>query len=60
MTCFLAWGAALLLLPVLILLWATESKQQRAKRWRKAGNTYKTIASRLNVSPSTARRYALA
>jgi DNA-binding CsgD family transcriptional regulator len=50
----------LLLLPVLILLWATESKQQRAKRWRKAGNTYKTIASRLNVSPSTARRYALA
>jgi len=59
MTCFFAWGAALLLLPVLILLWATESKQQRARRWRKAGQTYKSIAQRLNTSPTTARRWCL-
>ena len=59
MTCFLAWGAALLLLPVILLFWATESKQQRAKRWRKSGQTYASIASRLNVSPTTARRYCL-
>ena len=59
MTCFLAWALALLLLPALFLLWLTESPQQRAKRWRKAGHTYKTIASRLNVSATTARRYAM-
>ena len=55
----LAWGAALLLLPVLILLWATESKQQRAQRWRANGLTYTAIAGRLHCSPSTARRYCL-
>ena len=55
----LAWGAALLLLPVLILLWATESKQQRAQRWRSNGLTYTVIAERLHCSPSTARRYCL-
>ncbi len=59
MTCLLSWGTALLLLPVLILLWATETKQQRARRWRKAGQTYKSIAARLGVSPTTARRYCL-
>ena len=60
MTCLLTWGAVVLLLPVIVLLWLTESKQQRARRWRRSGQTYKTIASRLNVSPTTARRYCLA
>jgi len=60
MTCLLTWGAVVLLLPVIVLLWLTESKQQRARRWRRSGQTYKTIASKLNVSPTTARRYCLA
>jgi len=61
MTCsFIVGALVVLLFPLILLLWATESKQQRAKRWRKAGHTYKTIASRLNVSPTTARRYCLA
>ena len=60
MTCsVLLWGAALLLLPVLFILWLTESPQQRARRWRKAGHTYKSIATRLSVSPSTARRWCI-
>ena len=59
MTCFTVWLAALLLLPVILLLWLTESPQQRAKRWRKAGHTYKAIASRLSISPTTARRWCL-
>ena len=59
MTCLLTWGAVVLLFPVIFILWLTESKQQSAKRMRKAGHTYKTIASRLNVSPTTARRYCL-
>jgi len=59
MTCFTVWVLALITLPVLLLLWLTESPQQRAKRWRKAGHTYKSIASRLSISPTTARRWCL-
>ena len=47
---------ALLLLPVLILLWAIESRQQRARRWRHAGWTQQAIADRLGCSRSTVRR----
>ena len=60
MTCFLAWGAALLLLPVIVLLYITATPQQHAKRLRAKGWTYKQIAQRINVSPTTARKYALA
>ena len=60
MTCLLTWGAVVLLFPVIFILWLTESKQQSAKRMRKAGHTYKTIATRLSISSTTARRYALA
>jgi hypothetical protein len=60
MTTTLALILALLLLPVLILLWATESKQQRARRWRRNGRTYRFIAERINISQSTARRWCMA
>ena len=60
MTCFLAWGAALLALPVIVLLYVTASPQQHAKRLRATGHTYKSIATRLKVSATTARKYALA
>lgn len=57
MTCtVLAWAAALLLLPVLILLWATESRQQRARRLRSYGLSQAKIAARLGVSRATIRR----
>ena len=59
-TCTLAWIAALLTLPVLILLWASESKQQRARRWRRNGQSYRIISERLGVSQSTARRWCAA
>ena len=59
MTCFTVWLAVLLLLPVIFLLWLTESPKQRAKRWRKGGAIYKDIASRLSISPTTARRWCL-
>jgi ABC-type spermidine/putrescine transport system permease subunit II len=47
---------ALILLPLIVLAWASESKQQRARRWRKAGLTQQAIADRLGVSRSTVRR----
>ena len=52
--------AAFFVLPIVVLLWATESPQQRARRMRRRGHTSRTIAGRLHVSPSTARRYCLA
>jgi hypothetical protein len=51
---------ALLLFPVLFLLWLTESRQQRARRWRRDGLTYRAIAERLGCSQTTARRLAAA
>ena len=59
-TCLLAWAAVLLLLPLHALLWATESRSTRLRRWRRAGLSWRACAARLGVSPSTARRWALA
>jgi hypothetical protein len=47
---------ALLLLPILFLLWATESRQQRARRWRRDGWTQQAIADGLGCSRTTVRR----
>ena len=55
-TTTLAAIVALLLLPVLILLWASESRQQRARRWRRNGLTQQAIADRLGCSRTTVRR----
>jgi len=55
-TCLTAWAVALLLLPLLVLLWATESRQQRARRWRRDGWTQQAIANRLGCSRTTVRR----
>ncbi len=59
-TCLIATALALLTLPLIILMWATESKQTKAKRFRSNGQTYKVIGQRLSISPTTARRYCLA
>jgi len=55
-SCIAAWVAVLLLLPVLILLIATETRQQRARRWRSYGWTQQRIADRLGCSRTTVRR----
>lgn len=55
-TCFAAWAFALLLLPFIVLAWASESRQQRARRWRRSGLTQQAIANRLSCSRSTVRR----
>lgn len=55
-TCLAATLLALLLLPILVLLWATESREQRARRWRRAGWTQQRIADRLGCSRATVRR----
>lgn len=55
-TCIAAWAVALLLLPIVVLLWATESREQRARRWRRQGLAQQAIADRLGCSRTTVRR----
>jgi hypothetical protein len=55
-TCLAAWALALLLLPFTLLAWASESRSQRARRWRRSGLTQQAIATRLGCSRSTVRR----
>jgi len=54
--CIAATIAAIILLPLLVLLWATESRRQRAKRWRSYGWSQQAIAERLGCSRTTVRR----
>lgn len=56
LTCLAATLLALLTIPLLILYLMTESRPQRARRWRRAGMTQQAIADRLGVSRSTVRR----
>jgi DNA-binding CsgD family transcriptional regulator len=59
-TCIAAWAVALLLLPLIVLAWAMETRQQRARRWRRDGLTQQAIATRLGCSRSTVRRLLMA
>jgi hypothetical protein len=43
---FFAWALALVLLPLIILLWATESPAQRVARWQCSGLSAAVIADR--------------
>lgn len=52
----IAWTLALLLLPVLFIAWATESRTDRARRWRAAGWSQQRIAKRLGCSRYQVRR----
>lgn len=56
MSCVLVWAAVLLLLPVLFLAWLTESRTDRARRWRADGLSQARIAERLGVSRYKVRK----
>lgn len=55
-TCALAWAAIVLTLPLVLLLWATEGREQRIRRWRAGGMTQKAIAERLGISTYRVRK----
>lgn len=56
MTTTIAIILALLFLPVLVLLWATESREQRVRRWKQNGWSQQRMADRLGCSRTTVRR----
>jgi hypothetical protein len=49
-TCLMAWALALLLLPALLLGWATESQPERIRRLHRSGLSQRRIAQQLNIS----------
>ena len=55
-TCLFVWAAVLLTLPLLVLLWATESQEQRIRRWHRRGQSQRAIAARLGVTRYRVRR----
>lgn len=57
----LLWALIVPLLVALgVLLWVTEDRKARARRWRRAGMTQAAIAERLGVSRTTVRRWIAA
>ena len=59
MTCTIVWVLVILTLPIVFLLWITESKHTRIKRYRRNGMTWKQIGEHYGVSPTTARRWSV-
>jgi len=45
-----------LLLVVAVILWLTESREQRIRRWRAGGMSQRAIAERLGVSTYQVRK----
>lgn len=56
MTTTIAIILALLFLPILVLLWASESREQRVRRWKQNGWSQQRMADRLGCSRTTVRR----
>lgn len=48
--CLLAVAAVALLLPFIIILWATESTEQRIRRLRSYGQSQRKIAETLGIT----------
>jgi len=55
--CLAATLLAVLAVPLIVLLWATESRTARIKRMRSNGYTWKAIGARYGVSASTPRKW---
>ena len=55
-TCLLAWVAVLLTLPFLLLLWATESQEQRIYRLHRQGQSQRAIAAHLGITRYAVRK----
>jgi len=55
-TCALAWAAVLITLPIVLLLWATESQDQTIRRRHRRGLSQRAIADRLGCSRYQVRK----
>ena len=55
-TCLWAWVAIVLTLPLIALLWATESTEQTVRRLRRQGASQRAIANQLGISTYRVRK----
>ena len=46
----MAWAAVLIVLPVLVLLWLTESQEQRIRRFSRKGWSQRRIAAHVGTT----------
>jgi hypothetical protein len=58
--CTLAVVLAVLCLPFIVILWATESPAARARRWHRAGISQRECSRRLGVSRHRVRAWVAA
>ena len=58
-TCVMAWLCAVLMLPLMLFIWALDTKKTRINRYRSYGWSWKKIADIYGVSPTTARRWSV-
>jgi DNA-binding CsgD family transcriptional regulator len=49
-SCALLWALTPLLIVLAVIAWATETKRDRARRWRRSGLSQQRIADRLGCS----------
>jgi hypothetical protein len=54
--CVLLWA---LLIPIGIICWLSESRQQRIRRWHQAGASQAAIARKLNITRYQVRKALL-
>lgn len=59
-TCILWWLLLPLIALLAVVLWLSESREQRIKRLRRQGWTQQRIADHLLISRSTVRRILMA
>lgn len=57
-SCIAVTLLVIVLFPLHLLWWATESRHTRIQRLRQSGQTWNQIARRYGCSTSTARRWA--
>ena len=57
-TCAMAWLCALLMVPLMLFIWALDTKRTRINRYRSYGWSWKKIADVYGVSATTVRRWS--
>lgn len=55
-TCLFAWVLLIVTLPAVLLLWATESQEQRVRRLHRSGLSQAKIAERLGLTRYKVRK----
>ena len=59
-TCDFAWLCAVLMVPLMLFIWALDTKKIRINRYRSYGWSWSKIAKIYGVAPTTARLCAMA